>query len=122
MGDITQCIQFADKLLRGNSPETNLVININIRVTRPPACILNQDLFFMLAFGVALILSFSSGTVASFVVDGVSIKDQPQSAVFINFSLAATFDLIRIAPAGTHPVRFCRCTTPDLNSPGFQLP
>ncbi|ASI51740.1 Hypothetical protein FORC43_3441 [Escherichia coli] len=48
MGDITQSIQFADKLLRGNSPETNLVININIRVTRPPACILNQDLFFML--------------------------------------------------------------------------
>lgn len=75
----------------------------------------------MLAVGGLLTLLFSSGTVASFVVDGVSIKDQPQSAVFINFSLAATFDLIRIAPAGA-PSQILSLHHPGSEFSRLQLP
>ncbi len=122
MGDITQGIHIADKLLRGNSPETNLVININIRLPLTTRLHPEQDLFFMLAVGGLLTLLFSSGTVASFVVDGVSIKDQPQSAVFINFSLAATFDLIRIAPARHAPSQILSLHHPGSEFSRLQLP
>lgn len=104
MGDIAQCIQITDKLLRCNTPETNLVININIRVTLVTCLHPEPELFFGLVVGVLRLLSFRCGTAASFITGRIGIKYQIQLAVFINFGLAPTFDIIRITTTCTYPV------------------
>ncbi len=104
MGDIAQCIQITDKLLRCNTPETNLVININIRVTLVTSLHPEPGIILRTGRRVLRLLSFRCGTAASFITGRIGIKYQIQLAVFINFGLAPTFDIIRITTTSTYPV------------------
>ncbi len=87
MGDIAQCIQITDKLLRCNTPETNLVININIRVTLVTSLHPEPgELFFGLVVGVLRLLSFRCGTAASFITEPGSVSNTRSSLRFSSIS------------------------------------